>query len=264
MMDIHEGGCWRLPPDKTCASTARSLLQPVLTWLGLPRDQAQDVQLMASELAANALVHGLTRIDPAHSDQPASGQTIELWTWTRVRPAPQLVVAVYDPWPHWPDPDSTGRHDPIAENGRGLRLVQELSAGWSRHRTLSRLAPHPTPGKIVRFAVPTPLALGTQPHLPAAEAAEALYARLSVRGISRLQLSHGADRSLISLPSGITLWSENPGTYRWRDPCGTYQYRPHTDLIDTAETAIAHHQDLLAATRPPQSHPRPDGHSPQR
>jgi hypothetical protein len=248
--DFHEGRCWPLPPDETCASAARSLLQPVLTGLGVPHDHAHDVQLMASELATNALVHGLTRINPSRFDASAPCQATELWTWARVRPASQLVVAVYDPWPHWPDPDLTDPRDPTAESGHGLRLVEKLAADWSRHRTLSRLAPHPTPGKIVLFAVPAPYTRPARPHVSVAEAAEALHARLNARGIPRLQLSHGADRSLVSLPSGITVWSENPGIYRWQDASGVYQYRPHLDLIDTTEITIAHHQDILATARP--------------
>jgi hypothetical protein len=180
-----------------------------------------------------------------------------------IQPAAQLVVAVYDPWPHWPDPEPRRHDDLTAESGRGPRLVQELSASWSRHRTLSRLARHPTPGKIVSFAVPIPRTPAAPPYVPVAAAAEALYARLSARGISELQLSHGNDRSLVSLPSGLTIWSENPGVYRWRDPSGSYRRQPHLDLIDTTEIAIAHHQDILATTRPPRNQPKPDRHPAQ-
>jgi hypothetical protein len=73
-----------------------------------------------------------------------------------VRPAIQLVVKVFDPWPEWNDRQPPGRTPPDAqaESGRGLALVAALSAEWGRHRSLARLTPRPIRGKAVYFAVP--------------------------------------------------------------------------------------------------------------
>jgi len=240
---------WPLPVDRTCGPTARSLLRSALTPLRLPAGLIDDIELMASELSANALLHGLTQGRGDGSALPLTCRP-ELWAYTRVRPTAQLVVTVYDPWPQWKEPKPREPED-LPEAGRGLGIVQNLSAEWGWHKTLSRLAPAPTPGKAVYFVVPA-TSLYTRPvvpFIPAPEAACALYDHLAARGIGGLQLSHGHGRSLVSLPCGFTVWSENPGIYRWQDPSGQYRSRPYIDLIDVAEITVQLHTER--AVHPP-------------
>jgi hypothetical protein len=76
-----------------------------------------------------------------------------------------------------------------------------------------------------------------------------------VRGISGVQLTHGLGRSVVSLPTGFTVWSENPGAFRWQGTCGRYLYRPFIDLVDVAETSIQRHEEIVAARTAGRPHP---------
>jgi len=82
---------------------------------------AEDTTVIVSELVTNALVHG------CDLSAAMSGQ-VELFLW---RQAGQMVCAVTDPGPAPPVLVSA---DPMAEAGRGLQVVQALSAtwGWTR------------------------------------------------------------------------------------------------------------------------------------
>jgi hypothetical protein len=130
--------------------------------------------------------------------------------------------------------------------------VQTLSTEWGWHPTLSRLAPTATRGKAVYFAVPAPglYHRAAAPFIPAPEAAGALHEHLAARGLRGLQLNHGNGRSLVSLPCGFTVWSENPGIYRWRDPSGQYRSRPYIDLIDVTEITVRLHTERGSSASP--------------
>jgi anti-sigma regulatory factor (Ser/Thr protein kinase) len=82
---------------------------------------AEDTTVIVSELVTNALVHG------CDLSAAMSGQ-VELFLWRRDG---QMVCAVTDPGPAPPILVSPG---PLAEAGRGLQVVQALSAtwGWTR------------------------------------------------------------------------------------------------------------------------------------
>jgi anti-sigma regulatory factor (Ser/Thr protein kinase) len=82
---------------------------------------AEDTTVIVSELVTNALVHG------CDLSAAMSGQ-VELFLWCQ---AGQMVCAVTDPGPA---PPVLVSPDLLAEAGRGLQVVQALSAtwGWTR------------------------------------------------------------------------------------------------------------------------------------
>jgi hypothetical protein len=128
-------------------------------------------------------------------------------------------------------------------------ILSRLSSAWGWHRTRSRLGPWPVPGKAVWCCIPvTALCEPPQhPQLPIHQAAEALRALLAARGIDRIICNHDHNRSLVSLPSGLTIWSEQPGVFRWKDPGGDTHLQTTADLTDVTETAVRLHEDLHAA-----------------
>lgn len=81
---------------------------------------AEDAAVIVSELVTNALLHGC--------GLGGAADQVELLWWRR---AAQAVCAVTDPGPQPPVLVSA---DPLAEAGRGLQVVQALSAtwGWTR------------------------------------------------------------------------------------------------------------------------------------
>ncbi|MEU7561805.1 ATP-binding protein [Streptomyces eurythermus] len=113
---------------------ARQLTEGSLKYWGLESwDRSHDLSLCVSELATNALLHGVPR-----------GRGFLL----RLRYDGELVRAeVHDSGPGTPRvPDEPG--GPESEGGRGLLLVAALSDKWGVGER--------TPGKIVwcEFAVP--------------------------------------------------------------------------------------------------------------
>ncbi|HEV7934463.1 MAG TPA: hypothetical protein VGP70_19430, partial [Actinomadura sp.] len=168
----------------------------------------------------------------------------------RLTPESQVVVKVFDPRPDWsrPGPEQA---DPYAENGRGLQIVKALAWRWGWHPSRSRLATHNSPGKATWFCLPITGRCEEpgHPRLSVPQAAQALLSELAGRGITRLQCQHGPGRSLVALP-GLTVWSEEPGTFRWQDPTrerGGYLYKPVADLVDVAEEAVRIHEHTAAA-----------------
>jgi anti-sigma regulatory factor (Ser/Thr protein kinase) len=81
---------------------------------------AEDAAVIVSELVTNALLHGCAK--------SAAADQVELLLWRR---AGQMVCAVTDPGPQAP---VLVLPEPLAEAGRGLQVVQALSAtwGWTR------------------------------------------------------------------------------------------------------------------------------------
>ncbi len=99
---------------------AREFSGQTLRGWGLPA-LAEDAAVIVSELVTNALLHG------CGLSAAVQGQ-VELILW---RQAGQMVCAVIDPGP---EPPVMVSPDPLAEAGRGLQVVQALSAtwGWTR------------------------------------------------------------------------------------------------------------------------------------
>lgn len=98
-----------LPADATAPGLARAIVRTALdTW---PADLIEDAELIASELAANAVRHGAPPISIEVVSEPGGA-----------------VITVFDhgsgidgPWPG-PKED--------AEGGRGLLLIERLAQTW--------------------------------------------------------------------------------------------------------------------------------------
>ena len=99
----------RLDPDGSSAAEARRFVDECLARWGL-EDQADDVQLVVDELVTNAIRH-------------SRGQV----TLAIARRLDRVVVQVQDPSP---DAPVTGDDDVLADNGRGLLLVEQIAAEW--------------------------------------------------------------------------------------------------------------------------------------
>jgi anti-sigma regulatory factor (Ser/Thr protein kinase) len=115
-----------LPADLTAVREARTVVQQVLgTWQA--EEIYDDVALVASELVANALRHGLqveqprVRI-PARLRPEPEGVRISL-----VSTGSHVICAVTDPSDAPPVRQTV---DPMAGSGRGLQLVESLSLCW--------------------------------------------------------------------------------------------------------------------------------------
>jgi anti-sigma regulatory factor (Ser/Thr protein kinase) len=95
---------------------AREFTGRTLRGWGLPT-LAEDAAVIVSELVTNALLHGcgLSTATTGH---------VELILW---RQDGQMVCAVTDPGP---EPPVLVSPDPLAEAGRGLQVVEALSAAW--------------------------------------------------------------------------------------------------------------------------------------
>lgn len=97
----------------------RGFLRSTLTRWQLP-DLVDDATTVAAELVANAVTHALPRSAPPRPD--AASAWIAL-----VRVHGAVVCAVADPSPR---PPAMSEPDPLAESGRGLHIVAELSERW--------------------------------------------------------------------------------------------------------------------------------------
>ena len=135
-----EGAVLRsLPSDLTAVRQARDVVQRVLhNWRA--DEIFDDVVLVASELVANALRHGLRVDQPAGADEPASssrriaGPLIPTQIGDRnavqislVSTGSHVICAVTDPSEAPPVRQCA---DPFAGSGRGLQLVESLSLCW--------------------------------------------------------------------------------------------------------------------------------------
>lgn len=117
-----------LPGDLSAVREARSVVQEVLgTWRA--DDIFDDVVLVASELVANALRHGL-QVDrppvrlPAPRDQDCDQDAVRI---SLVSTGSHVICAVTDPSGQ---PPVRQQIDPMAGSGRGLQLVESLSICW--------------------------------------------------------------------------------------------------------------------------------------
>ncbi len=108
---------------------------------------ADDAAVIVSELVSNALRHG---VEVRNGREGPAYDCIELILWRR---SSQIICAVTDPGTGAP---VLAHADPLAEAGRGLHVVQTLSATWGWTRLGGRR-------KAVWAALP----------VPGAEAAEA-------------------------------------------------------------------------------------------
>jgi len=255
---VRAGGCFarQLPLDPTCAGTARSLFREAVAGIGLPGDLVHDGVTMASELAANTL-HAQGNVEFSGSSQrPVSGFP-ELWLYLRgAGPRCELVCKVFDSQPGWktgslPDVKIRSKR---GENGRGLQVVDGLSAGeWGAHLSRGRLGSWKVSGKAVWFALRIPpgcdAARFGRTELGPWQAVNELEAMLAGRGLGgRLVRADepGASMSVLSVSRDLTVWCHS-GTASFRSADGSYQRLPLADLVDAAEQIVWAHEELRAA-----------------
>jgi anti-sigma regulatory factor (Ser/Thr protein kinase) len=100
----------QLAVDPRSPATARAFVEHLLELWGYDTEMIEGVRLMVSELAANAILH---------VGEPFTIEVDEVdqGVW----------VAVKDPSPLLPEVHDRG---PLAEGGRGLRIVQALASDW--------------------------------------------------------------------------------------------------------------------------------------
>jgi anti-sigma regulatory factor (Ser/Thr protein kinase) len=105
------------------AKAAREFSAQTLRGWGLPV-LADDAAVIVSELVSNAIRHGVD----GRNSSGAAYDRIELILWRR---SGQIICAVTDPGTGTP---ALANPDPLAEQGRGLHVVEALAAtwGWTR------------------------------------------------------------------------------------------------------------------------------------
>jgi anti-sigma regulatory factor (Ser/Thr protein kinase) len=126
---VHELGRYALPPDRASEVHARGLvvscLEPLVEAGAIDAQTLADLELMTSELMANAIVHG-------HPSEP-----IDLVV---AADADRVRIAVHDHGegfdPEGIDPRMPDVHE---TSGRGLPLIHALSSDWGAARTGSML-----------------------------------------------------------------------------------------------------------------------------
>jgi hypothetical protein len=230
--DIPAGGAcaFQLPGDLSAASHARSLVAATMRHLDFTPNPIEDARLAVSELATNALTHASSKTRP------------ELWIWARTRPTPQLVVSVFDAhrgaWP------IIRGSDLLDEHGKGLSIVEALATDTGTHLTRSRLTA--SPGKSVWFALPLPTSWPTTSRVIAPiSAADWLTAALRSRGVPTTRRSDESGISVLTAGT-VNIWVE-PKAFSWHNGQG-YTREPLTDLQETAERIVSHHETHTATS----------------
>ena len=111
------------PDPGLAAKAAREFSARVLRGWDVPV-LADDAAVIVSELVSNAIRHGVG----GRNSSGAAYDRIELILWRR---SGQIICAVTDPGTGTP---ALANPDPLAEQGRGLHVVEALAAtwGWTR------------------------------------------------------------------------------------------------------------------------------------
>jgi len=104
----------RLQPDGSSVAEARQFARECLQRWHL-EDQTADVELVVDELVTNAIRHSRGVV-----------------TLSIGRRLDRIVVQVQDPSPDRPEQEE---QDILADNGRGLLLVEELTSEWGSTAT---------------------------------------------------------------------------------------------------------------------------------
>ncbi|MGW6984102.1 ATP-binding protein [Streptomyces sp. NPDC054932] len=110
--------CMNLPSRPESVKTARDFVSGQLAWWGHP-DLEYAATLVCSELVTNAVTH-------ANPDLSTSECMVAL----TLVPGEALIAQVADPHPAPPIPKVT-LPGTLAEHGRGLSIVTQLTAHWS-------------------------------------------------------------------------------------------------------------------------------------
>ncbi|MFC5187282.1 ATP-binding protein [Actinomadura harenae] len=208
-----------LPPDRSCASVARSTVSVLMGELGLPDGLIDDAVVAVSELATNALLYG-------------DGTDAELWVWLRTRHAPSLVLTVFDTGPG-PLPHAV-HGDLLDVHGKGLAIVAALAETCGARLSRSRLRLVPARGKAVWCAFPLPEGYAVSvPVLTPARVTRWMVLELCRRG---LFASHAGDIGGRSVLLVDELRVEITRTeLSWRNTNGTKGCHPLPDLQDALE-----------------------------
>jgi anti-sigma regulatory factor (Ser/Thr protein kinase) len=112
-----------LPANLAAVREARHVVADVLSrWSA--DSIFDDVALVASELVANALRHGLQVEQKAAGDVTRVSSSIQI---SLVSTGSHVICSVTDPSEH---PPIRRPPDPLAGSGRGLQLVESLSLCW--------------------------------------------------------------------------------------------------------------------------------------
>ncbi len=119
--------------DETAPGSARRHSRNVLSDWGLERHE-ELTQLFASELITNSLL-------AARARHWVEVPPIRLWL---LSDSSRVLLLVWDALPGTPLPRKAGDDD---ESGRGLFLVQQLSAAWGSYRPPGNYAPGHDGGK---------------------------------------------------------------------------------------------------------------------
>lgn len=262
--DQAAGAAWRLPDDPTCSRRARAHLREALEGLRLPDKLVDDAELAVSELAANAWQHALDAKPLPVGPGPCAALP-ELWLYRRGTPLnAELVCGIFDTrrdaWPQPQQdslqllPDDDELADPLLDafladdpgNGRGLGIVQALSHDTGCHWTRSRLNSLPVPGKLtwftMRIPVGSPAARPPRTDLTPVQAACALSALLTARGIPVISHHHATRaQSVVSIAAGLTVRCRD-GIFQWL--ADGLRQRAFFDLADTLEDIIRIHENL--------------------
>lgn len=253
--NVRPAGCmaWPLPLDATCAGVARKLFRESAADLDLSADTIHDGVTMVSELAANTLhAQGNVEFDGSRQ-RPVTGSP-ELWSYVRMCPTGyELVCKVFDSQRGWkagapPDP---ARVTLESINGRGLRVVSELSGGrWGHHLTRGRLGRWKVQGKVVWFALPLSDARGAarlgRYQLTACQAAKELEELLVERGIGRRLVRSEelvSDIAVLSIRADLTVWCRG-GTMSWTPSDGSSERRVFADMTEVTEQLVRLHEEL--------------------
>lgn len=132
-----------LASEPSAARWARFHARDVFTTWQIPPAAADDALLIVSELVTNAVRHaGPLPVSAA----PGAGQPVRACGLDLQRMPGHLLICVYDQDRRPPIPKEASED---GESGRGLQLVDELSAAWGY------AYPHPSVGKAVWAKVTT-------------------------------------------------------------------------------------------------------------
>jgi hypothetical protein len=233
--------------------------------MGLPDDLIDDALIAVSELVTNVHLHVLGGGHPP-GDLPAWGGP-ELWLYRRgQRDTSQIMCKVFDHQREHPPlaPTQPTPAEDALEHGRGLSIVEELSAAWGWHLTRSRLGDgRSIPGKATWFAMPIPPYAAEPPiQMTAAQAAYTLQNHLAARGILQAIRCDNRDLSVLSICRDLTVWCRQR-TFSWTAGGDRVHY-PFTDIVEVAEQLVRLYEEMAIAdvTASEQHRPPGDAHYP--
>ena len=112
----------------SAVACSRLFVRHVFTWWHIPEEQIGTAELLTSELVTNAVrATGITEPHPSYS---AAYADVKLIGIRLLQFEHSIVIEVWDTSPELPVLRTAG---PDAEHGRGLQLVDALSARWGHY-----------------------------------------------------------------------------------------------------------------------------------